>query len=245
MALEYSVVTHPGSKKDNEDAYFINIKDNQAFFVMADGCGAHKGAKFASEAFCHGFEKALETFKANEKQDPEKVLTELFLSASRIMAETLQTKGAVDAATTCAIAWLNNKHSVFAHVGDSRIYWLKEDKIIWHSKDHSLVQSLVDAGKLTEAEAMHHRLSNVLLNALSVSRDVLPTIAVFEALKPQEGIVLCTDGFWQEVTEKDFLSLFHAKHMQDALAAKVEGIAHQTGYVDNITAIFIRPAERG
>ena len=138
--------------------------------------------------------------------------------------------------TTAVVAIVQNEYAVICHVGDSRAY-IVCDKIEQLTKDHSIVQSLIESGKLTPDEAKVHPRKNVITRALGAEEDIVPdTVTV--SLKENDNLLFCTDGLTNFVEPSDILNIFKTNQIDNVATTLVER-ANQNGGGDNITVVTV------
>ncbi len=221
------------------------IHNNYALFVVADGLGGHYGGEKAAQFFCQGvFRKA--PYYQSLLQDASrtvKAVLELWIAAAVDDMQALFSgdEQAIDAHTTCAVLYMDDKVTVTAHCGDSRIYRLNNKQLLWRTKDHSLIQKQLDEGKITEREMGLHPEQNQLTRSINIKKQHLAEINVYPPAKMGETFILCTDGFWEYIKETDLLQLASPKSGKDELR-KVAKMAHlrANGKGDNITVQWVR-----
>ena len=234
-----------GSRESNDDYFGVKKIEDDYFFIVTDGCGGHKGAKIASISLCQGVLSALDVSspqlkEAHTQEEKEKVILGVLQSAQKSMSKVLEANRKFNACTTLVFAWLSEKQSIFAHVGDSRIYLLSKKAVLWHSKDHSAVQPLIDSGSISEEEAKHHPLENLLTKAVGMGKEITPSIKSFPALKVGEGVLLASDGFWREVDNETILAILNADTIKTAVLETVNEIVRREPFSDNVTALFVK-----
>lgn len=187
---------------------------------------------------------ALPTLTEPLSRAPEQTITTLFNSAGEQLAEFLKQVGSLDAQTTCAAAWISDTQTIFAHIGDSRIYRISGDHS-WHTKDHSLTQSLIDSGRIDEEEALLHSSRHILTKTIGRDHSASPSIEISAPLQPDETLILCSDGFWANRERDHFFRLAVANNIQKSLNASVTAIVkeHQKSHraLDNVTVQIVRP----
>lgn len=211
----------------------------QIFVVLADGAGGHQGGQLASRA-------AVDTAKALwEKSPPAERGTSSFLeniSRAAHDAVTAQAKSERSCRTTWVAFLANETEAHWVHSGDSRLYHFAAGKLVSRTLDHSVVQVLVEKGKVTESEIPTHPDRSTLLQSLGGPEYIQVEVGSVQ-LSDHDVFLLCTDGLWSQLLESDLLAVVQAKPDQhqrllDELIAKA---AQQGGdRADNATAWLIR-----
>lgn len=212
--------------------------------VVADGMGGHLNGEIASGVAVRTVSRYLVS----------KIFTHLLQNNPDPMEESLQEtiehavnevqrnviRYAPGGGTTLTIALILGEQVTIAHVGDSRAYFIYPDGRIQRlTKDHSLVQRMVDLEEITEAEAQKHPHRNVLLKAIGQTDPVYPDVQTHQV--PKTGhLMLCSDGLWGVVPESDIYR-FISSEADPAIACQhmVEA-ANKNGGPDNISVILVK-----
>lgn len=144
--------------------------------------------------------------------------------------------------STAALFLANGGSSVFAHLGDSRIYHFRGGEILYQSLDHSASQLAAALGDITPGEIRFHEDRNILLRCLGNEDEVKPAIRLADgALSPGDTLLLCTDGFWEYITEDEMLETRLKSEAPDtwieSMTALIDGRA-RPGH-DNYTAVAV------
>ena len=168
----------------------------------------------------------------------------IVMANSNIIANGQENPNLYGMGTTVTALILNKTCATVAFIGDSRVYQLRGKHKVFRTFDHSMVFEMVANGLLTEEQARLSAQSNIILKALGVSTEIAPEIYQLPYLKG-DRFILCTDGFWGAMPEKELLAIVGKK--KDKLAAiiehtsnLVETIGHNKGGLhDNLTAAFI------
>ena len=205
--------------------------------VVADGMGGHRGGATASRL-------AGETVKAqylgSETQDVASALRDALTRANaRVFTEAQANPDLRGMGTTTSVLALRGNAAWFGHVGDSRIYRVRNDEIGQLTEDHSLVASMVREGLLTPSEAENHPRRNVLQRSIGVTEDV--EIDVRGPFELQEGdvFILCSDGLHGLVKEPELKQVAHSMPIHQAADEFVK-LAIERGAPDNVTVIVAR-----
>jgi len=237
-------------RQNNEDAtgYWEPKTDDEfqqkgRLAVVADGMGGYEGGQEASRL-------ADETIEDIYGKEAAKGPRDALLKGFRIAHERI--REFADAhpefqgmGTTCTALALNDLSLYFAHVGDSRLYLVRDGNILRLTRDHSYVGRLVESGVLRSDEAEHHPQRHILTAALGAGSDVAadsPTNPL--ALENGDILILCTDGLWSLVQETEMLSIVTSRDASSACAELVK-LARQRSGPDNITVQILRLSTNG
>ncbi|HVG22563.1 MAG TPA: Stp1/IreP family PP2C-type Ser/Thr phosphatase, partial [Thermoanaerobaculia bacterium] len=207
--------------------------------IVADGMGGHRGGATASRL-------AAETVKAqflgSETSDIPTALRDSLLRANaRIYAEAQANPELRGMGTTTSVLAVRGEHGWLAHVGDSRIYLVRNGAIEQLTDDHSLVATMVREGLLTSAEAETHPRRNVLQRSMGVAEDVEVDLRGPIELQPGDTFILCSDGLHGLVKEPELREI--AAKPIDAAADEFLRKALERGAPDNVTVIVARVEE--
>ena len=238
-------ITDIGCVRDeNQDTFRNTVKGNRGFGLVCDGMGGPRGGKVASGyAADIIFSLVLENF---DNMDCEK-FKEVFASAvtkanDKIIKAATDDITYVGMGTTAVAAFVTDNKCVVANVGDSRAYYYSEDKMVQVSHDHSMVQELVDEGKITADDAKNHPNRNIITRAVGAYDSV--NVDFFEFDISGDGIVmLCSDGLTNMLDESEILfELDVTTDVADCAKTLVEMAKHRGGN-DNITVLLISMSE--
>ncbi len=229
-------------RQTNQDFYNIEqLEDNLTWVAVCDGMGGACGGNIASasavkvmsEFIINNVNSALkgEEIKANLVKSVEHA-NEFIYSSSNNNPD-LKGMG-----TTCVCAIINKNKAYLANVGDSRAYFISSDNIFQITKDHSIVQEMIDSGKITEDEAVNHPRKNIITRAIGVSQDIQADCYELD-LNEGDIIFICTDGFSNYASNEQILKLAKESKFED-LAKNAINFANDAGGHDNITVVALR-----
>lgn len=220
----------------NEDSY---ICEPPHLFVVADGMGGHVAGEIASKL-------AVTTISRYIKENDEELKGEELLKQAIVQANTsiyqlsLSKEEFTGMGTTVTAIYIEENNVYWGHVGDSRIYLLRNQEFNQVTNDHSLVWELVQSGNITKEEAKIHPKRNMLTRAVGTSCLIKIDTGTIE-LKPDDMILMCTDGLTNMVSEQDIFKLLATR--QENLECIVNELivnAKNAGGSDNITTILLK-----
>ena len=230
-------VTDVGLKrKENEDncSYLQTI--NGDLFVVCDGIGGHIGGATASSIAVNS---TVDFFNKEKYTDIKQALFDsIVYSNQKILDAVEENPDLKGMGTTICILLIHEEKAWFAHVGDSRVYLFAscEQKLHRLTKDHSIVQALVDKGEITETEAENHPQRNRILRALGIKLEVHPDVTRVPILPANGDIfLLCTDGLSCMVNDEVLQQILTTNVSLQEKGASMLLLANQSGGVDNIT----------
>jgi serine/threonine protein phosphatase PrpC len=221
-------------RKLNEDYLGYYEDENKRFYVVADGMGGHNAGEVASKI-------AVETIidyinSINNIEDGSVILKNAITLANESIYKLAQSSGELNGMGTTITIGLIKENSFFvANVGDSSLYVVKKDEIIKITKDHSLVQQLIDSGSITEEEARIHPNKNIITRALG-TRNVVEADTFKVDLQGVVKIIICTDGLTNEVSASEMHEIV-LNNENDVSCKKLVELSKQKGGRDNISVI--------
>ena len=227
-------------RTDNQDAYFAGkITDDSVFAVVCDGMGGANAGNVASElAVRHISEYVIRSYRDGmDMTDTEKTLKNAIVSANiSLYDKAVNNTELAGMGTTAVAAFVKDGTAVIAHVGDSRIY-LVNGEIKQLTRDHSVVQSLIESGKITPEDAKVHPRKNVITRALGAEEDVAVDSDCLN-LSNGDTLLLCSDGLTNFLDDKDILTVFQNNDIS-AVAERLVEEANKNGGGDNITVVTV------
>ncbi len=242
MKISFYEATYQGARSSNQDAYSHAINDDWCCFVVADGLGGHYNGEIASSVYTSVFIKAMNEYAHLLMSDPIDGMKFCIQNAWQHMCKQIQQQyGTIDSQTTLVVMWMNAAHLVTAHVGDSRLYLLDANDIIWRTPDHTPVQALFEQGKITEEDFYHHPMQNRLLRTVNLFEPPQADIVLHSPLPVGDTVLLCSDGFWNPLSRNDILLLGKTNDFKGTATKLLDAIlADHPADADNITLQLIR-----
>lgn len=227
-------------RKANEDngGHFVTI--NGLVSVVCDGMGGHVGGAVASATAVEAIHEFLE---CQYYDDPREAIGLAIQAANEaIIRKTEKQPELSGMGSTCVLLLVRDGKVYIGHVGDSRIYLIREKNIIQLTKDHSFVQTLVDMGHITKEEAEHHPRKNEITNALGLP-EMSPATVRNDAIEPQAGdcFLLCSDGLSGMVSDRAIERIVskQREYTSQQRADMLVQAANANGGADNITVELV------
>jgi serine/threonine protein phosphatase PrpC len=224
--------THTGrQRRHNEDNYY----PQPPVFVVADGMGGAQAGEVASDL-------AVQAFKAGLPDDgsPEERLAEVIRAANqRIHAMAHADLERAGMGTTVVAAYLGDREVAIAHVGDARAYLFRDGELTPLTHDHTLVQALIDQGRITTEEAAVHPQRSIITRAVGPEPQVDVETHTFP-LQPADVVLLCSDGLTSMVDEGAITDILRSTPKLKAAGRALIDAANAAGGRDNITVILFR-----
>jgi len=240
-AYDFAHVSDIGRRAENQDYMGHFFHENQALLLVADGLGGHKGGAIAAHLFTQYFIELMQPHMRQKTPLSPSDFEQITVHATQQMQQQAKTQNAkLDPRTTFVMAWITPQKVLSAHIGDSRFYMLRKSRVT-HSKDHSLVQLLVKQGKVKPEDAGTHPDQHKLYRSIGSPKPTAPTLSNYKKLTTGEGVLLCSDGFWEYTKPAEIKALLDVKDLQQSLQALVTQAVQRGGVLcDNVTAQAIR-----
>lgn len=232
-----------GGRSENQDSCAFSNTQHGLLLVVCDGMGGGPSGKTASTLAVHAI---VATVKNAEKGiDMKKVLGKACVNANNsirgYVAEHPETQGM---GTTAVIALLSKQSVLVCHIGDSRFYLFRGNKMVFRTTDHSRVEEMFRSGDWTEEQARTSSMSNIITRAIGPMEEVLPEFDEIPYLKG-DRFVLCTDGVWGSMSadelRKNLTRFPSLPGVVESMSIKVDELgASEGGHHDNHTLIVVQ-----
>ena len=218
-------------RKQNEDAAWFD--EARAVFAVADGMGGHLAGEVASRMAIEAVQRMA---RENERPGIAALREAVACAHETILAHAQDHIECAGMGTTLSVLWLGENYAYIAHVGDSRIYRLREGSLTQITQDHSLVEELVRAGLITREQARTHPRRNIITRALGTHGENEPDLLVTDV---QDGDVflLCTDGLTGMVPDDEIERTLRDCGIE-AAADRLLALALDAGGRDNVALIL-------
>jgi protein phosphatase/serine/threonine-protein phosphatase Stp1 len=226
--------THVGTVRTRNEDNFVNRPD-LGIWAVADGAGGHQAGDVASRMVAEALAEVRAGLGAAELL--AEVRLRLMQAHDDIRAEAARRGAHAILATTVVALLAHRDHYACLWAGDSRTYLLRGGTLRQVSRDHSLVQELVDAGALKPEEALSHPRANVITRAVGADIAVLELDKITDRLRPHDRFLLCSDGLSKVLTDRDIVEIMLAA--ATAPAPALVSAALDRCADDNVTALTV------
>ncbi|MGD9559396.1 MAG: Stp1/IreP family PP2C-type Ser/Thr phosphatase [Oscillospiraceae bacterium] len=230
------------NRAENQDTFRSGtLGEAGGWGVVCDGMGGAQNGKLASAVAADCIEEMIfQQMQGDEEYPPQQVLADsIRLANAEVYARSGEGDRLMGTTAVCALIWKGRLY--LAHVGDSRAYLFENGVLMQLTRDHSMVQELVDQGALTSAEAAHHPERNVITRALGVEEEVEITQSD-RPVKEGATVLLCSDGLNSVLNRQTLQQIFETTDFYD-LPRELISQALEAGGNDNITALVMQPGK--
>ena len=239
MNIDYYIFTNQGDRNYNEDYSLVRICGENSCFIVNDGLGGCGKGEIASALVA----KSIESHIMDGIED--NFLKSSFCLAEHQLEEKQKENISLNSMkTTSVVLSINNNYAQWAHIGDSRLYYFRQNRIKERTLDHSVPQMLVNMKEIKEKDIRFHKDRNRLLKAIGNGDPNLePTISRKYKLSSKTAFLLCTDGFWELIDEKEMIGCLRRTSNAKDWVKEMGAIVVSRGKgnnMDNVTAIGVR-----
>lgn len=228
----------------NEDSYNIiaGYPGIPVCFIIADGMGGHNSGEVASKSSVDFVSSRLLQFPMELMEDDEifSAIGEMVkLSNSHVYELSLEREENYGMGTTLIVAVVHNKKLYIVHIGDSRVYQIREGNMERLTTDHSYIEELIMLGSLTREEAENHPKKNIITRAIGCSGEIEIDTYLTE-FRDEDTFLLCTDGLSNMLCEDEIKEIVLNIDDPQAVCEELVKRANEKGGEDNITVIVIK-----
>lgn len=245
--LEIGSKSVAGVRPENQDRIAHFPSPFGHVFLLADGIGGYAAGGIASGLAISRLPEILRACPPTEA--PQAALTSAIQHLNRVIVEEAKAGGnsTEGMGTTLALVLVRDTHdgalAIGAHVGDSRIYFLRGGQLFCLTKDHTLIEQLVESGALTPEQAVDHPQASVLTRALGRERMLPIDLTTWRLLKPGDLFLLCSDGLSGYASEDAIRETLLGDEAPGVIANRLVELALQEGSQDNISVLVFRVSE--
>jgi protein phosphatase len=227
----------------NQDSYYCSAVTGSLFlYIVADGMGGHNGGEIASKTSVETIRCFIETHqdKTGYLEDRLYMIKEAMSRANReVYSHAMSTEGLEGMGTTLTMALIEGKKLHIGHIGDSRMYLMRNGECEKLTEDHSLVAELIKKGSISPEEGDKHPQKNIITKALGTDRLVEMDLLTKD-LRDGDLILLCTDGLTNMLDLDDIVSMCRVEDNPQSLSEALVEKANSKGGRDNITVIAVK-----
>lgn len=241
--MEFSSITRKGKRAQNEDFIFPAssfIQQNANLFIVCDGVGGSDNGAIASKSVCTSIVEFFEEF-VQAKPSSQKDIDKAIKYAERKLKEKIVSDPELRRmATTLALIHIHTLGVTVAHIGDSRIYHIRDGIILFQTIDHSLINELVASGHIKGVDIAKHPSRNVITRAIKGDEDYSKAeVKVINSGKNGDFFLMCSDGLLEGITEEFIREKFTHKNSVETLIELIDTTCLEKS-TDNYSAIIIK-----
>ncbi|MDJ0709393.1 MAG: protein phosphatase 2C domain-containing protein [Woeseiaceae bacterium] len=244
MQVEYAKVSALGDRQDNQDRAAVVVSEDAALLLVFDGMGGHSDGAMAAET---GLKVVQDMFMSKTQPifDPQGFL---YMALSRAHDEVVSLGTDLDVdfrpRATCAICLVQEGGAFWAHIGDSRIYLVRNGEVLTRSRDHSHVEVLIQEGAISEAEALDHPMRNFVECCIGGDAPV-PDMSITNRKTLETGDVLlaCSDGLWSGLSDNEMAEIAvpgDNNLVENLKSLSMKALNVNSPYSDNTTGTALR-----
>jgi len=242
--MQFSVYqqSHIGGRKVNQDRMGYSYTRDALLLVLADGMGGHQRGEIAATIALQTLSALFRAQATPYVKKPERFLEEAFQQAHLDILRYAAGRGLPDTPRTTIVACLvQHNCAVWAHCGDSRLYWVRRGQVLARTRDHSHIEHLIAKGLADPAERNTHPNRNKLYNCLGASTTPRVELSRQAGLEPGDVLLLCSDGLWGVLPDTEIVHQLSTHTIVQAVPDMIgmaTAIAGSRG--DNTTALAIQ-----
>lgn len=226
-------------RKNNEDMW--GQVPEQHFSVLADGMGGHQAGEVAATMAVEELCSIIKNNTIDKRTTPKQISTLLYSSIQKvnqnIHEKSLSNEKYKGMGTTVCCLLVLQKELIYAHVGDSRIYRLRNNKLEQLTQDHSLLRELIELGQIDEKDSSLFAYKHIITRALGTEAYVEPSIQTMQ-VQPGDLLLMCSDGL-SDLVKHDEIEKISCSNGPEELPKKLVAAAKQRGGGDNITVVVV------
>jgi serine/threonine protein phosphatase PrpC len=231
--------TRIGARQINQDRIGCWSTEGSLLMAVADGLGGHLHGEIAAELAVALLGAAFSHEARPRLADPAAFLSRAFAAAHAAILRETERRGLPDSPRTVIVACVvQDGYAYWTHVGDSRLYLLREGRVVHRTRDHTVVQQLIDAGRIREEAVSSHPERNRLLQCLGGYQTPRPEPVERARLARKDIVLLCSDGFWGPLTQRQLMHALVSRELKDAVSELVVLAEHRAGReCDNVSVL--------
>jgi len=234
-----------GTRLTNQDRVGYWRTERSLLLVVADGLGGHLGGELAAQIATDHFGDAFQRGARPALADPKNFLNTALTDAHGAILREAYRLGLPDGPRTVIVACLvQDGNAYWSHIGDCRLYLVRQGRIAVQTRDHTVVQQLVDSGSIPQEAACAHPERNRILQCLGGYMPPRPDPVAKTRLARGDVLLLCSDGLWGSLTQRQLVQSLGALPLEEAIA-ELAGLAERRAgpQCDNVSVLALRWGE--
>lgn len=240
--MKFSTISNIGKVRSENQDYYGNLElDKYSFFIVADGMGGYNGGELASKLATKYYLEYIDNSKIEEYSSIIDLQEEALQSANDkiySLSKSYEEYANMGTTAVCVCIDYNKKSYHITHIGDSRAYIYSENKLQRITRDHSLVNDLLDSGSLTQDEAENFANKSTITRAVGVTSKIKPESRSLD-MKESDILLIVTDGLTNEVSDVEIEAIIVNNSTADKISSSLVDLAIRNGGHDNITVTTI------
>lgn len=240
--MKFSTISNIGKVRSENQDYYGNLElDKYSFFIVADGMGGYNGGELASKLAAKYY---IEYIKNSNMEDFSSIIDlqeEALQSANDkiySLSKSYEQYANMGTTAVCVCVDYDKKSYHITHIGDSRAYIYSENKLQLITRDHSLVNDLIDSGSITEDEAKNFANKSTITRAVGVASKIKPESRSLD-MKESDILLMVTDGLTNELSDTEIEAIIANNSTADKISSSLVDLAIRNGGHDNITVTTI------
>jgi len=229
-----------GSRRSNQDRIAYCHSRDALLMLVADGMGGHLHGEVAAQITMQLITEAFRREARPALSDPPSFLRRAITGAHHAIIEHSSGGLAEAPRTTCVACVVQDNAACWAHAGDSRLYHIRDGRIVARTKDHSRVQQLIDQGRIREEAFAAHPERNRILNCLGSAKPPQVDLSGTVQLDAGDTLILCSDGLWSPLSPKIISSALQKNGIMQAIPELLDEAERRAGReCDNLSVIAL------
>jgi serine/threonine protein phosphatase PrpC len=239
MKLTIYQASRQGGRKNNQDRVAYSYSRDALLIVVADGMGGHLHGELAAQIAVNTLTEQFKLVAKPGLSDPRAFLADVMMRAHYAINDYAVERNLMEIPhTTCVAAVVQNDFAYWAHVGDSRLYFLGEDGQVTRTEDHTAVAQMVRDGIISEIEAGSHPDRNKVANCLGGYITPQVECSMPMPIRDADTLLLCTDGIWGSINAQEIAAIVHAYTLEDAVRHLMDHAEFRGGeHGDNLSLV--------
>lgn len=241
MRVRVACTNRLGNRSVNQDRCLVNQRANSALLVVADGMGGHPRGELAAQTVVDSLNARFDASRGRLGDPADFLQTALEHAHLDVVTAGRNEQPPVQPRTVCVACIVQDAHAWWAHVGDSRLYLIRGNRLVTRTRDHTPLDQLVSTGSVNQEDVRKHPLRNTVNRCLGGS-PVPPAVSADNTeLEPDDLVLLCSDGLWASLPEQRILDAYQGGYI-DAAVEQLAEDAEKASYpnCDNISLIALR-----